>query len=101
MNYQILFFLISFSLMILFCFFKIKYSEELFDFFKLISSFLVFSITRDYVVNTYEVGVPLWFFIRNILPFVIAIIFWKFCLFFYKNKQSIYKHGKEFLRRFH
>lgn len=68
-------FLVSLFLMAFFHLVELSYSYAFFMIFGMFCSILLFFVVGDIVRDKYEIGKPLWFYVRNCTPFIAAFSF--------------------------
>jgi hypothetical protein len=77
MKFEVQILLISVFLMLILLRSRFNFAEDIYVFLKFITTFFIYSVTRDSLMSFVQVGDSFWYMARNILPFVVAIISWK------------------------
>lgn len=77
MKFEIQTLLISFFLMFVLLKIRFKFAEDIYMFLKFTTTFFVYSVSRDFLINLVQIGDLFWYILRNILPFILAVVAWK------------------------
>lgn len=77
MKFEVQILLIAVFLMLILLRCRFNFAEDIYVFLKFITTFFIYSATRDSLINLVQVGDAFWYMARNIFPFIVAIISWK------------------------